>query len=153
VFGPTGPRFDFKKKSEPVKREEVVISALPAGWEAFARKMVDEKAKGDWNAPCVICSRGANGEFPPFNPHPTNKCGFLWTLTKAGLDWLEKKRGKKLTQGVLNSMIGVSSWNSESLMGQLQATVGQSDEEDCINTVAQLGDFTLDDLLQCDVCA
>jgi hypothetical protein len=38
-------------------------------------------------------------------------------------------------------------------MGQLQATVGQSDEEDCINTVAQLGDFTLDDLLQCDVCA
>ena len=50
---------------EPVKREEVVISALPAGWEAFARKMVDEKAKGDWNAPCVICSRGANGEFPP----------------------------------------------------------------------------------------
>jgi hypothetical protein len=33
------PRFDFKKKSEPVKREDVVISALPAGWEAFARKM------------------------------------------------------------------------------------------------------------------
>ena len=56
MFGPTGPRFDFKKKSEPVKREEVVISALPAGWEAFARKMVDEKAKGDWNTPCVICS-------------------------------------------------------------------------------------------------
>jgi len=25
-------------------------------------------------------------------PHPTRKCGFLWTLTPAGLKWLHERR-------------------------------------------------------------
>jgi hypothetical protein len=71
---------------------------LPAPWPGIVNLLLAAKKRGSLDEDCVICSRPTsdNADFMPLK-HPTRKCGFLWTLTKKGLEWLRKRYTKDST--------------------------------------------------------
>ena len=111
----------------------------------IVKREVEEKAGGSYDTPCVICSRGPPGDpskYPPFNVHNTRHCGFLWTMTKDGLDWIAKKRSRKLTQSMLSAMIGVPGYDTDSLMAHLKTNFECQEDDDACGRIALLSTYT-----------
>ena len=84
-------------------------------------------AKNYKDAPCIICGREG---VQMGVPHPTRKCGFLWTLTTAGLKWLREQRSKQQSgSGATTALVdtGVTGWEAEDVMCELCAYAGTDD--------------------------
>ena len=78
-----------KDRAAAVKaRDDIDISTIPKEWQEFTRALLDKKNRKITDEDCVICDR--NGLQSGF-PHPTSKCGFLWTLSPPGLKWLRER--------------------------------------------------------------
>tara|TARA_B110000037_G_scaffold195647_1_gene232197 strand:+ start:356 stop:2557 length:2202 start_codon:yes stop_codon:yes gene_type:complete len=78
-----------KDRAAAVKaRDDIDISTIPKEWQDFTRALLDKKNRKITDEDCVICDRG--GLQSGF-PHPTSKCGFLWTLSPPGLKWLRER--------------------------------------------------------------
>jgi hypothetical protein len=92
---------EAERKARVEARADVEFDKLPEPWDRCVGLLetVKNAKKDDPNAPCVICSRkGADGKYgfgPNGFPHPTRKCGFLWTLTPKGLEWLRQRQGPR----------------------------------------------------------
>ena len=70
------------------ERDDVNLDGVPKEWRNLVLKLLESNKK-TLDDECVICTRGG---VKPLFPHPTKKCGVLWTLTAAGLKWLQQRR-------------------------------------------------------------
>ena len=81
-FGKPGER------RSPAEREDVEFGQLPTPWRDLVTVLTN-RSSSTATEECVICKRAG---VDMILPHPTKKCGFLWTLTPAGLRWLRERR-------------------------------------------------------------
>lgn len=86
-----------KDRAAAVKaRDDIDLGTIPQEWQEFTRALLNKKNRKITDENCVICDR--NGLQSGF-PHPTSKCGFLWTLSPPGLKWLRERNKDKGAPG------------------------------------------------------
>ena len=78
------------------------LTNMPHPWRKLVETLMESyKPPRQLTDDCVLCERiiPRSGEsIPPWLPHPTNKCGLLWTLTADGLAWLQARRKGNTTK-------------------------------------------------------
>jgi hypothetical protein len=104
------------------------MTELPVMWRQFVETL-QKLSKADENSECVICQRA---ELQPLIPHPTKKCGFLWTMTPAGLKWLRDRRKAKAAAREEERLPAARS----AATALVQAQVNEADIDACLAAYA-----------------
>ena len=76
------------ERADVSKRADIDLREIPDMWRKLVEALEETKGAAG-NESCVVCQRG---DLAPLLPHPTRKCGFLWTLTPSGMRWLRERR-------------------------------------------------------------